>query len=43
MSNYLSKIMDLQTFIKKQTFAINLFQKKMSFTSETSTIEKDVR
>ena len=27
----------------KQTFAINLFQEKMSFTGETSTIEKDVK
>ena len=29
--------------IPKQTFAINLFQKKMSFTGETSTIEKDAK
>ena len=27
----------------KQTFAINLFQEKMSFTSETSTIEKGAK
>ena len=27
----------------KQTFAINLFQEKMSFTGETSTIEKDAK
>ena len=27
--------------VTKQTFAINLFQGKMSFTCETSTIEKD--
>ena len=34
-----------ETFLKpwfsKQTFAINLFQEKMSFTGEISTIEKD--
>ena len=29
--------------ISKQTFAINLFQEKMSFTGETSTIEKDAK
>ena len=39
----------MQTFDKlvinatKQTFAINLFQEKMSFTGETSTIEKDAK
>ena len=27
----------------KQTFAINLFQGKISFTGETSTIEKDAK
>ena len=27
----------------KQTFPINLFQEKMSFTSETSTVEKDAK
>ena len=28
-------------YLAKQTFAINLFQKKMPFTSGTSTTEKD--
>ena len=30
-------------FFSKQTFAINLFQEKMSFTGETSTIDKDAK
>ena len=36
------RLKSLHQQTSKQTFAINLFQKKMPFTSETSTTEKDV-
>ena len=38
-----AKHQTLVQLMTKQTFAINLFQEKMPFTCETSTIEKDAK
>ena len=33
----------IKVYLSKQTFAINLFREKVSFTGKTSTIDKDAK